>query len=98
MNDDMAEFLRVKGVSVSDDNRAHFTVRQNCLQYDWDTRKCKIWPTRPKICQQFPLHFAQLIEMVDGKKTKMCSYDWDLNTDTEIGIDLIRMTEVLGIE
>lgn len=77
MDDDMVEFLKVKGVNVGDDKRAHFTVRANCTQYDWETRKCKTWPTRPKICRRFPMHFAQIYETVDGKRTKMCSYEWD---------------------
>jgi len=96
--DDMVEFMTAKGILCDKDKKAHFLVKQNCPQYDWDTRKCKIYATRPKICQRFPVHFAQLYETVDDKRVKMCSYDWDLNTSQEIVIDLFKMTEVLKIE
>lgn len=97
MDDDMIEFMNAKGITVDKDKRAHFSVRQTCPQYDWDTKKCKIWPTRPKICQKFPVHFIQIWERHDGKPVKTCSYDWDWDESQGIGIDLIKMTEVLKL-
>ena len=97
LGEEMAEFLIAKGICVKD-NRAHFTVRQTCQHYEWDTRKCKIHPTRPKICQRFPVHFAQPYDVVNGTRTNLCSYDWDLDTRQEVGIDLSTMIEVLKLE
>lgn len=98
MDDDLLEFLAVKGIKVGEDRRAHFSVRQVCKKYDEATRKCTIYDKRPKICREFPLSYQQIYDTVDGKRIKMCSYDWDYDPEVGVSIDIVKMTEVLKFE
>jgi len=95
IEDDEAEFLRVcKGFDVDKNGRIEIHIRQGCSHYDKETRKCKIYETRPKICAEFPGHPSQVL--INGER-KYCSYSWDYNADDDIEVDWEKLVRTLGV-
>lgn len=100
IKEEVEEFLNFRGegdVTIVDHKLQITLGLPPCPQLLPD-RGCKVYDRRPKVCMEFPKDFSQVWTTIDGKLVKICSYDWDLDRNSEAVIDFTALIRVMNYE